>query len=477
MPGPVETILIGAGSRGRDTYGAYALAHPEQIRFVAVAEPHPVRRARFAEAHGIAPARQFETWQDLIGAGRTAQAAVIATQDATHVDPAVAALRIGYDVLLEKPMADTLAGCVRLVRVAESTGRLLQISHGLRYTPFFSTVHDLLARGKLGQVVAVEHRENVSYWHMAHSYVRGNWRNRASAGPMILTKCCHDLDLLYWFLGPCERISSTGALVHYRSENAPPGAPPRCTDGCPHADSCPWYAPRLYLDLVPLLQVARGSQNLTERLGATVALDHPTLTRLLRRLLPAVDALLDYRGWPISVLSEDTSPCTRRQALETGPYGRCVYHCDNDVVDQQVVSMAFPHDVSAALVMDGHSYEEERTLRIDGSRATLRGRYTLNRQEIELHDHRTGRVQRIGVRQPVRDAAGHGGGDAGLIRAFLAAVHTRSPSPTTARASLESHLMAFAADEARLEHSVIDMEGYRQRAERVAAYQGGREAE
>jgi predicted dehydrogenase len=471
MPGPVEAILIGAGSRGRDTYGAYALAHPGQLRFVAVAEPQPIRRGRFAEAHGIPPARQFETWQDLVGTGQLARATVIATQDATHVAPTVAALRAGYDVLLEKPMADTLAGCVHLVRVAEETGRLLQISHGLRYTPFFSTVHDLIARDRLGQVIAVEHRENVSYWHMAHSYVRGNWRNRASAGPMILTKCCHDLDLLYWFLGPCERISSTGALVHYRPENAPPGAPARCTDGCPQADACPWYAPRLYMDLVPLLQVARGSQNLVERLGATMALDYPTLTRLLRRLAPAADAMLDYRGWPISVLSEDTSPAARWQALEEGPYGRCVYRCDNDVVDQQVVTMAFPRGVSAVLVMHGHSHEEGRTLRIDGSRATLRGRYTPNRQEIELHDHHTGRVQRIRIRQPVRDATGHGGGDAGLIDAFVTAVQGHSPPPTTARASLESHLMAFAADEARLKRSVIDVEAYRQQAEAAAARQ------
>jgi len=475
MPAPVEAILVGAGSRGRDTYGAYALAHPDRIRFVAVAEPHPIRRARLAEAHGISPTRQFETWQDLIGTGQLAQAAVIATQDAMHVDPTIAALRAGYDVLLEKPMAVTLAGCVRLVHVAEETGHLLQISHGLRYTPFFSAVHDLIASDRLGRVIAVEHRENVSYWHMAHSYVRGHWRNRASAGPMILTKCCHDLDLLYWFLGSCERISSTGALTHYRPENAPPGAPARCTDGCPYADACPWYAPRLYLDLVPLLQVARGSQNLVERLGATLALDYPTLTRWLRRLVPAADAMIDYRGWPISVLSEDTSPAARMQALEQGPYGRCVYHCDNDVVDQQTVSMTLASGASAVLVMHGHSHEEGRTLRIDGSHATLRGRYTLNRQEIELHDHHTGRVQRIQIRQPVRDATGHGGGDAGLIDAFVAAVQGHSPPPTTARASLESHLMAFAADEARLQRSIIDMEGYRQRAEAMVAHQDGGE--
>jgi predicted dehydrogenase len=400
-----------------------------------------------------------------------AEAAVIATQDGMHAGPASAALRAGYDVLLEKPMANTLVDCVRLVRLAQDTGHLLQISHGLRYTPFFSTVHGLLEDGRMGQLIAVEHRENVSYWHMGHSYVRGNWRKRARS-PMILAKCCHDLDLLYWSLGPCQQLTSTGGLLHYGAENAPPGAPARCTDGCPHADVCPWYAPRLYLDLVPLLHVARGSSNAMERVGAKLALDHPALTRWLRRLLPPVDALLDYRGAPISAVSEDTSPEARWRALEEGPYGRCVYRCDNDVVDHQTVDMTFAGGVSAVLVMHGHSHEEGRTLRIDGSRATLRGRYALNRHEIELHDHRSGRVQHIRIPQTVHDATGHGGGDAGLIAAFVTAVRTRSPAPTTARASLESHLMAFAADEARLNGSIIDMTAYRRRAEGLAMRPG-----
>lgn len=462
----VRAALIGAGSRGRDTYGDYALAHPDQIRFVAVAEPHPIRRARLAEAHCIPADRQFETWQDLIGEGQMAEAAVIATQDDVHTAPAIAALQAGYDVLLEKPMANTLSDCVRLVQVAEETGRLLQVGHRLRYTRFFSAVHELVESGRLGEVIAIEQRENVSYWHMAHSYVRGNWRKRARS-PMILAKCCHDLDILYWLLGPCQRLSSTGGLLHYRAENAPPGAPARCTDGCPHAGSCLWYAPRLYLDMLPLLQIAQGSSNPVERLGATFALDYPMLTRTLRRLLPPVDALLDYRGWPISVLSEDTSRAARWRSLAEGPYGRCVYHCDNDVVDHQIVNMAFAGGASAVLVMHGHSHEEARTLRIDGSRATLLGRLTLNGHDIVLHDHGTARVQRIRARQPVRGTTGHGDGDAQLIAAFVAAVRGQSPVRTDAHASLESHLMAFAADEARLSRSVVDMDAYRCEAQAV----------
>ncbi len=465
MSKPLEAILIGAGNRGAEVYGPYALAHREQLRFVAVADPHDARGARFAATHNIPPERQFHTWEDLLAVERLAEAALVCTPDHLHAAPAIAALEAGYDVLLEKPMATTLADCVRLVRTAERTGRLLMICHVLRYTAFFSTIHDILASGRLGDVIAVEHRENVSYWHMAHSFVRGNWRRSSLSSPMILAKCCHDLDLLYWYLGPCSQVSSVGSLVHYRPENAPPGAPERCTDGCPHADRCPWYAPRLYLDLVPLLRAARRSPRALERLGAALALDHPRLTRALRRLFPGATAALDYRGWPISVIAEDTSPEARKRALESGPYGRCVYHCGNDVVDHQVVAMQFGYGASAVLVMHGHSHQEGRTMRFDGTRATLRGQFLIHRQEIEVHDHLTGKAETIGPSRGPISGTGHGGGDARLMSAFLRAVRDRSHALTTARESLESHVMAFAAEQAREHNHVVDMDAFRRQAE------------
>jgi predicted dehydrogenase len=463
MGRPLKAVLIGAGNRGETAYGPFALAFPDEIQFVAVAEPQEARRVRFAKAHSIPKEGQFHTWEDLLAKGQIADVALVCTQDHLHVAPAVTAMEAGYDVLLEKPMATALADCIKLVQTAERTGRLLQICHVLRYTPFFSTVHDIIASGRLGHVITVEHRENVSYWHMAHSYVRGHWRNSATASPMILAKCCHDLDLLHWYLGPCAQLSSVGSLIHYKPENAPPGAPKRCTDGCPHADECPWYAPRLYLDLVPLLRVARGSPKGLERLGATLALDFPTLTHVARHLLPPVDEALNYRGWPISVVAEDTSQESRLQALQTGPYGRCVYHCDNDVVDHQVVTMQFGGGASVVMVMHGHSHQEGRTMRIDGSWATLRGRFLLNKQEIEIHDHLTGEVEVVEP-APV-SATGHGGGDEGLMAAFCRAVRDRSTALTTARESLESHLMAFAAEEARMEQKVIRMQSFRQQVE------------
>jgi predicted dehydrogenase len=462
--------MIGAGERGYAAYGPYALSHPDEIQFTAVAEPNDVRRARFAEAHGIPPQRRFETWKDLLDRGKIADAALVCTMDTLHAAPTLVALEAGYDVLLEKPMATTLADCVRLVQTAERTDQLLQVAHVLRYTPFFSTLHDIVASGRLGEIVTVEHRENVVYWHMAHSYVRGNWRRRDLSSSIILTKCSHDLDILTWNLGRCVQLNSFGSLHHFRPENAPPGAPERCTDGCPAADDCPWYAPRLYLDLIPLFHTARRSPDLRQRLGITLVLGFPRLADLIRRLVPPVDRALDYQEWPISTISEDTSPEARLRALETGPYGRCVYRCDNDVLDHQTVNMAFGSGASVVLVMQGHSHEETRTMRYEGTRATLRGKFAYGLDDVlEIHDHRTGRMERIELSDR-SGVIGHGGGDEGVMAAFVGAVREdraggrRAAGLTTASESLESHLMAFAADRARLAGEVVDMAAFRRRA-------------
>lgn len=459
----LTAILIGAGYQGHEVYSPYALSHPERLRFVAVAEPRDGRRARFAQEHGIPRENQFRTWEDLLAQKQMAEMAFVCTPDRLHVAPAVAALENGYDVLLEKPMATTLADCIQLVQTAERTGRLLHLCHILRYAEFFSTLHDIVTSGRLGNVVTVEHRENLLYWHMAHSYVRGDWRSSKTASPMILTKCCHDFDILYWNLGACTRVSSLGSLNHFRAENAPAGAPDRCTNGCPASDDCPWYAPRLYLDLIPAMHFARHSHSAVERVGAALFLDHPVLTRVLRCLIPPLDAAFDYRGWPISVISEDTSPEARLHALQTGPYGQCVYRCDNDVVDHQTVNLEFAGGASGVLVMQGHSHEQTRTMRYDGTRATLRGRFSYgNDSAIEVHDHLTGRVERI---TPHTEGRRGGKRDEKMIASFLRAVQDSSCALTNASESLESHLMAFAAEEARLSGMVVDMTALRGRAQ------------
>jgi predicted dehydrogenase len=325
-------------------------------------------------------------------------------------------------VLLEKPMAERLEQVVDLVQTAERAGLLLQVCHVLRYTEMFSMLHDILASGRIGEIITVEHRENVVFWHMAHSFVRGNWRNAALSSPMILAKCCHDLDVLYWNMSRhVEKLHSFGSLIHYRQANAPAGATQRCTDGCPVAEQCPWDARKLYLN-------------------------------------PS------YTGWPISVISEDTSLEARQRALETGPYGRCVYRCDNDVVDTQTVNMRFEGGTTVVLFMHGHSNEESRTMRYDGTRATLRGKFDYHNGWIEIHDHLTSRTEQVEI---PASASGHGGGDFGVVQSFLRALRGEEEALTSGRESLESHLMAFAAEESRLSSTVVDMADFRAEAEKV----------
>ena len=425
MPKPVEMVLLGAGNRGTFAHGRYATMNPHQVRFVAVAEPDQARRSRFAQAHNIGPERQFDSWEELLSRPQLSIALINATMDQTHAPSTLAALEAGYHVLLEKPMATTPVDCVRLVQAAERTGRILQICHVMRYTLFWQALHHVVRSGRLGQVVNVDHRENVAYWHMAHSFVRGNFGRAETSSPMILAKCCHDLDILHWILGsPVRRLSSFGRLSHFRADQAPEGAPDRCTDGCPAQEDCPFYAPGFYL----------------------------------RR----------ETGWPVNVISMDSSMESRLKALREGPYGRCVYRCDNDVVDHQVVNMELESGATITFTMHGHSHNNVRTTRYDGTRGTLRASEATH--EIAVYDHLTGNEETI---RPGVVRGGHGGGDTGLMNAFVAALRDQSGAPlTSARASLESHLMGFAAERARQTGTIIDMASYRAEMEEASRGSG-----
>lgn len=474
MPSPIDAVLIGAGNRGAEVYADWALHHPDQMRIVAVAEPRELRRARTAQTHHIPPEREFDSWQELLAQPRMARAAIIATQDSMHTEPAIAAMQAGYHVLLEKPMANRLEDCVALAQAAERTGRVMQICHVMRYTDFWQRLYAILQTGRLGQIITISHRENVSSTHMAHSYVRGNWCNVEASSPMILAKSCHDLDILVWLLGAGPtQLSSVGSLMHFRPENAPPDAPKRCTDGCPAAATCPFYAPAYYIEMQPFLHGLTSSRDVFMRWGAKLARANRNLFDALAHLLPPIwkfrkmRELSDYTGWPRSVITDHPSDkAALWEALRTGPYGRCVYKCDNTVVDHQVVAMQFPDGVSVSFTMHGHSHEEGRTIRIDGSHATLLGKWSHNQSYIEVHDHRTFAVERIDFASML-EMGGHGGGDERMMQAFVDNLRSGGQSVlSSARVSLESHLMAFAAEQARLDGSVIDMSAFRAAAER-----------
>jgi len=298
---------------------------------------------------------------------------------------------------------------------------------------------------------------------MAHSYVRGNWRRMEDTAPMLLTKSCHDLDLLYWFVGqPAERITSFGSLRHFTIENRPPGAPPRCTDGCPVEKTCPYYAPSIYIDLYPIRVALSHAKSPFYRFFGKLSLWNLDFTLSLARFIPSLREFADYSGWPRSVISKHPSDRDALlKALQEGPYGRCVYQCDNDVVDHQVVEMEFEGGITADFSMHGHSHEEGRTLRIDGSQASLLGRFGYNAMYIEIHDHRSLKVERMEFPNTV-ESGGHGGGDFGLTQAFVETLRGECEPESTAREALESHMMAFAAERSRWDQQVVDLAEFRQ---------------
>ncbi len=463
MSEPIRILLFGAGERGARVYGEYALKHLDEIQFVAVAEPNPIRCKKLAEAHHIPPELQFESWQDALKGGKMANAVINATQDEMHHESTIPALQAGYDVLLEKPIATTLSETLHIIQTAEDLGRLLMVAHVLRYTGLFQKVKQIIDSGRLGQIINISHSENVSYFHMAHSYVRGDWRSIRDSAPMIIAKCCHDLDLLYWFLGEkCIQLSSMGNLRHFRPENAPPGAPMRCTDGCPAAEECPFFAPRIYIENYPIKAAVSKAPNPLISMIGKLSLEHAQLLKNISKVFPTLKILTEYSGWPRNYLTEQPkSDQAVMNALRVGPYGRCVYHCDNDVVDHQVVNMTFESGITATLTMHGHGFEGGRTLRVDGSRATLLGKFSYSEAWLEVHDHASLNGERFTFPSEVNQTAGHGGGDAGLMASFVKAMRGEVEPLTSARDSLESHLMGFAAEASRLGNQTVAMDKFR----------------
>lgn len=403
----VELALVGAGDRGT-TYTKYATIDG-RARLAAVAEPDPRRRKALLAEHPDAVG--FGDWRELAEQPRLADAVVIATLDAGHVEPAVRFAELGYHILLEKPMAVRLEDCRRIVSAAERAGVVFTVCHVMRYTPYTHALKAVIDSGRLGEVVTIEHLEPVGWWHHAHSYVRGNWRRSDEATFMLLAKSCHDLDWLTYVMGRrVTRVSSFGGLKHFTAENQPAGAADRCVD-CAVAADCPYDAQRIYLPFVG------GRQR-----------------------------------WPLSVLSEDTTEAGVLRALREGPYGRCVYACDNDVVDHQVVNLDFDGGATASFTMTAFSPMSPRKTRIFGTRGFLEG----DGAKLTVTDFVTGNVEVIDTNPP---EDGHGGGDQGLVTAFLDALsgNDRSPVLSGPRESLHSHEIAWAAEESRLTGTVVTL--------------------
>ncbi len=411
----VTFAIIGLGSRGMHSYGAEILRHPDRARVVAIADTNAERLQIMAGEHHIDPSMQFSSAEELFRAPKLADAAIICTQDRQHVGHAILAMRAGYDVLLEKPISPELSELREILRVQRETGRKVVVCHVLRYTPFFRLFKDTIDSGILGKVYSITATENVGYWHQAHSFVRGNWRREDETSPMILAKCCHDLDYLVWFANSrCRRVSSFGELSFFKRENAPEGAAPRCLDGCKAKESCPYDCEKIYL--------------YNKRTGF----------------------LAGKEGWPCNTITDHVDEEHIREALKSGPYGRCVFFCDNDVVDHQMVNMEMEDGSTLSLNMCAFSSRGGRVLKVMGTHGDMWGDMADNL----VHICPFGKEERIvDVKLLTEDLKGHGGGDAGIIKSFIALIEGREPDKgiTTLETSVESHLMAIAAERSRLQ--------------------------
>ena len=416
---PVRIAVAGAGLRG-SAYARTAAAAGGAV-ITAVAEPDRERRERFAAEHGIPSEHVFTDWADLAAAPKLADAAIVATQDGEHVGPAVALAKAGYHLMLEKPMATTEADCAAIVEAAECSGVMLAVCHVLRYTSYTAKIKELIADGRLGDVVSIQHLEPVGWWHQAHSYVRGNWRREEESSPMLLAKACHDVDWLVYVMGVLpERVSSFGELVHFRAENKPAGAASNCLD-CRVESTCPYSAPRLY----------------NSCLGD-----------------PAKEL------WPLSAVTTDHTRAGIERALREGPYGRCVYECDNDVVDNQVVAFDFGGGRTATLTMTAFTPLDFRKTRIMGTRGYLEG----DGRTLAVLDYTTEAWEHLdateaGAGSDASAADGHGGADARLVEAFVTAVATGDSSHILSdpRESLAGHRVVWAAERARHTGTVQDI--------------------
>lgn len=411
----ITAVLIGAGQRGMDCYAPYALKYPDELKFIAVAEPNKNRREAFCKLHDIPIENAFSSYDELLSKGKIADATLICTQDNMHYESVIKAISVGYDILLEKPMSNNLEESYKISKHTHKYDKSIIICHVLRYTPFFMELKRILDQKIIGEVVTVQHNENVGYWHQAHSYVRGNWRDTKTSSPMILAKSCHDMDILYWLLdSKCVSLSSYGGLAYFKKENAPDGAPDRCLEGCSSETFCPYSAKKIYLSTneSPQFKVLR------------------------------------------SVVSKESTGESITKALKTGPYGRCVFKCDNDAVDHQTVNMIFENQVTAVFTMSGFTKECSRTIKIMGTHGEIRGH--MDKSEILIDHFNTCNTITIKVNA---SGEGHGGGDEGLMRDFVKYVRDKALNNrlSFAKESYHSHLMAFASEYSRRTNETVNL--------------------
>ena len=415
----LTVALIGAGNRGQ-TY-TYLMKN-DHFQVVAVAEPIEARREYIRQTHHIPAEMCFNSWEDFVKQPKCADVAIVATQDRMHFEPAMALIRLNYNLLLEKPAAPTVEECLKLAQAAKEQGVKILVCHVLRYSPFFGKLKELIDSGIVGMVLSVHHDECVGNVHQSHSFVRGNWGNSDNSSCMILQKSCHDMDILQWLIGsPCKQVQSFGSLSYFVPENAPDGAPDYCIEGCPAAETCYYNAVKLYLE---------DEKNLWFREAAT-------------QLIKPTDEQVAH-------------------TLRTTQYGKCVYKCNNNVVDHQVVNLEFENGAVASFNMSAFN-QGGRHIRIMGTKGEIFG--DMRNNSIDLYRFDTREHQQINPSErSLTDSIvdGHGGGDSGIVSVLYQYMTEGYEGDLLSEIgiSVQNHMIAFAAEKSRLENRVVKLSEY-----------------
>lgn len=412
MEKKLSVSIIGLGGRGGDTYGNLVNKDKDHFVINSLCDVKQSKLDRFGREFGVEENNLFDNEDDFF-AKRRSDILIIATQDHDHVRHMMKAMPLGYDILLEKPITDKKSECNKLLRMQKKYGNKVLVCHVLRYAPAFVKAKEMLDSGIIGKLILINALERVTYWHQAHSYVRGNWRRREDCTPMIMAKCCHDLDLLQYYAGSeCESVSSYGDLTYFKKENAPDGCADRCVD-CKYQDTCPYSAKDNYVKRF-------------EFSGSPADM------------------------WPYNIIAD--APLTKEKlmkAITDGPYGKCVFKCDNDVVDNQIVNMQFTNGVRATLTMTAFTKDMGRRMVFFGTK----GQLILDEVEDTIvykpFDY-TKENTVIDLSKVTDNGYGHGGGDYQLVKDLYDIVLGNKEQTTSLAHSVESHLMGICAEKSRL---------------------------
>lgn len=420
---PVTAIIVGAGNRAM-IYASYALEHPDELKIVGVVEPDALRRKRAAELHHVSEEQCYASQADLLARGKQADAVINGTMDTVHVETTLPLLQAGYDVLLEKPIGISEEEVMTLLDTARACGRKVMICHVLRYAPFYAEIKQRVEAGEIGDLISIQTEENVSYHHMSVAYVRGKWNRQDRGGSsMLMAKSCHDLDILTWMKkgNAPVKVSSFGSRMFFREDKAPEGAGKRCLADCQIEESCPYSARKHYIDQDRWHHYAwRHIQHIAN---------------------PSTEDKLD--------------------SLRTdNPFGRCVWHCDNEVVDHQTVLVEFEDGCTAAHSMVGGTSKPCRTIHLIGTTGEIYGVMEDGYYVVRHPDARAGH-EYVEKRVDLDVSSDmHGGGDLRLVADFVSVMRGVAPSisTTSLEDSIYGHLIGFRADQSRLEERVLRIE-------------------